>query len=90
MNRYDVLRLVQELGRLVESAPDKTLEAVAHELIACGERRLAEARTADSAPNQSPVNGSAVPVSMDGVAAPGPGDTVRSADSPVSAGTIQA
>ena len=90
MNRYDLLRLVQELGRLVESAPDKTLEAVARELIACGERRLAAARAADSALSQSPVNGAAVSDSMDGVAASGSGDAVRSTDSPVSAGAIQA
>lgn len=60
MNRYDVFQLVQELGRLIEGVHDKTLEEVARELIACGEKRLAEARAQDG-PNQ-PTNGTSIPL----------------------------
>lgn len=59
MNRYDLFRLVRELGQLIETAHNKTAEEVARELIACGQRKLAEAKIVDGA-NQSP-NGTAIP-----------------------------
>lgn len=67
MNRYDLFRLVRELGQLVETAHTKTIEEVARELIACGQRKLAEAKIVDGA-NQSP-NGTAIPSSTNETAA---------------------
>jgi hypothetical protein len=60
MNRYDVFRLVQELGQLIEGAHDKTGEEVARDLIACGQRKLAEA-TAGASLKQL-INGTTIPL----------------------------
>lgn len=60
MNRYDLLRLIQELGQLIEGATEKTGEEVARELIACGRRRLTEAQAVE-VPSR-PANGTALPL----------------------------
>ncbi len=59
MNRYDVFQLAQELGRLIEGAHDKTLQEVAQQLIACGQKRLAEAGDLDT--SNRLVNGTSIP-----------------------------
>lgn len=61
MNRYDVFRLVQELGQLIAGAHEKTPEEVARDLIACGTRRLAEAAATTVCAHQS-TNGTAIPL----------------------------
>ena len=89
MNRYDLFRLVRELGQLIESAHDKTAEAVAHELIACGQRKLAEARARESL-NQS-MSGTAIPLpSIETAALPGPESTAHSMATSVPTDAAQA
>lgn len=82
MNRYDLFRLVRELGQLVESAHEKTAEEVARELIACGQRKLAEAQARDGI--NPPSNGTAIPsLAVEIIAPPGSGSTTHSVVAPV-------
>lgn len=89
MNRYDLFRLVRELGQLVESAHDKTAEEVARELIACGQRKLAEAQAKDGL-NQPP-NGTAIPsLAVEIVAPAGSESATHSVVAPVPTDAAQA
>lgn len=89
MNRYDLFRLVRELGQLVESAHDKTAEEVARELIACGQRKLAEAQARDGL--NLPLNGTAIPsLAVETVAPPEPGGTAHSVVASVPTDAAQA
>ena len=90
MNRYDLFRLVRELGQLVETAHDKTAEEVARELIACGERKLAEAKAADGLNQQLP-NGTAIPPpAVEAVTLSKPGDAAHPALAPAPTDAAQA
>ena len=62
MNRYAVFQLVQELGRLIAGAHEKTPEEVARDLIACGTRRLAEAEATTTVCAHQSTNGTAIPL----------------------------
>lgn len=89
MNRYDLFRLVRELGQLVENAHDKTAEEVARELIACGQRKLAEAKAGDS--SNQPLNGTALPsLAIETRAVPAPEDAAHSVVAPAPADAAQA
>ncbi len=89
MNRYEVFRLVQELGQLIEGAYGKTTEEVAHELVACGQRRLAEAAAVSSL--NHPTNGTTIPLpSTEATVASEPEDVAHSVTAPVSAGAARA
>lgn len=87
MNRYEVFRLVQELGQLIEDAHDKTPEEVACELIACGQRKLTEARGA----LDQPANGTAISLpSVEVSVTPELESTVPSVATSVPTGTVEA
>lgn len=89
MNRYDVFQLVQELGRLIAGIHDKTMEEVGQELVACGQRRLAEAGGADDLNQQ--MNGTAIPSPLIAApVAPNPDNTLPSVATPTLTSTTEA
>lgn len=77
MNRYDLFRLVRDMGQLIENAHDKTAEAVAQELIDLGQRMLAEAK--DRGRLNQCANGTSIPAQpIEPVAQPASESTVSS------------